>query len=77
MDHYSTLKGILLDKLSGITEEQLVETADFSVDLGADSIDLVEVIMAVEEAFSVEITDDEIEDIRTIGDALRILEAKF
>lgn len=76
MDNYSKLKDILLDKLHGVKDEQLVREATFTKDLGADSIDLVEVIMAVEEAFEIEISDDEIENIITVGDALRILEEK-
>ena len=69
------------DKVKEITVEQLsVDEADvkmesaFIDDLGADSLDIVELIMAFEEAFDVEIPDDKAEKIRTVADAVKMLE---
>lgn len=69
------------DKVKEITVEQLsVDAADvkmesaFIDDLGADSLDIVELIMAFEEAFDVEIPDEKAEKIRTVADAVKMLE---
>jgi acyl carrier protein len=52
----------------GISREELVPEASFSDDLGADSLDIVELVMAMEETFDIEIPDDDAEKIQTIGD---------
>jgi acyl carrier protein len=68
------LKKIVAEQL-GVDESKIVPTASFSEDLNADSLDLVEMIMSLEEEFGVEIPDEEAEKIRTVGDAMAYIEA--
>jgi acyl carrier protein len=63
------VKSIIADQL-GISEEQIKPESKFIEDLGADSLDIVELIMAMEEEFQTEIPDEEAEKIRTVGDAI-------
>ena len=56
---------------------QLTLDATFGDDLGADSLDLVELVMALEEAFDVEVGEDELKDIRTVGQAFELIFAKL
>ncbi|MFI3327545.1 MAG: acyl carrier protein [Rikenellaceae bacterium] len=65
---------IIVDKL-GVAESAVVESADFTVDLGADSLDTVELIMEFEKAFGVSIPDEAAETIKTVGDAISFIEA--
>jgi acyl carrier protein len=51
--------------------------ASFSDDLGADSLDLVELVMALEETFDIEVAEDELKDIRTVGEAFNLIYAKL
>ena len=60
----------------GIEEAKVVEEANFIDDLGADSLDTVELVMAFEEEFGSEISDGEAEKILTVGDAIRFIENK-
>ena len=60
----------------GVEEEKVTETASFIDDLGADSLDTVELVMAFEEEFGVEIPDDAAETIVTVGDAVKFLSSK-
>ena len=69
------VKKIVADHL-GVEEEKVTDEASFIDDLGADSLDTVELVMAFEEAFSVEIPDEKAETILTVGDAIAHLEAK-
>ena len=64
---------IIVDKL-GVNPEDVVETASFTNDLGADSLDTVELIMEFEKEFNVTIPDDQSEKISTVGDALKYIE---
>jgi acyl carrier protein len=68
------LKKIIAERL-GVNEEQIVPTASFADDLKADSLDLVELIMALEEEFGVDIPDEEAEKILTVADALNYVDA--
>lgn len=68
------LKKIIAERL-GVKEEQIVPGASFADDLKADSLDLVELIMALEEEFGVDIPDDEAEKILTVADALNYVDA--
>ena len=60
----------------GVEEEKVNENASFIDDLGADSLDTVELVMAFEEEFGVEIPDEAAESILTVGDAIKFLEKK-
>ena len=71
----SKIKKIVADHL-GIEEEKVKEEASFIDDLGADSLDTVELVMAFEEEFGSEISDSEAEKILTVGDAIKFVERK-
>ncbi|MGR3485936.1 MAG: acyl carrier protein [Paracoccaceae bacterium] len=58
----------------GVEEAKVVESASFIDDLGADSLDTVELVMAFEEEFGIEIPDDAAETIQTVGDAVKFIE---
>ncbi len=68
------VKEIIVDKLS-VDANEVVETAEFSKDLGADSLDTVELIMEFEKVFDLQIPEDEAEKIATVGDAIAYIEA--
>ena len=70
----SKVKKIVADHL-GVEEDKVTEEASFIDDLGADSLDTVELVMAFEEAFDVEIPDEKAETILTVGDAISHLES--
>jgi acyl carrier protein len=63
------VKNIIADQL-GVGEEEIKATSSFIEDLGADSLDIVELVMAMEEEFEVEIPDEEAENIKTVQDAV-------
>jgi acyl carrier protein len=67
------VKSIIVEQL-GVDEEEVTPDASFVDDLGADSLDTVELVMAFEEEFGCEIPDDAAETIQTVGDAVRFLE---
>ena len=70
----SKVQKIIVDKLS-VEESEVVETASFTNDLGADSLDTVELIMEFEKEFGISIPDDQAEKIQTVGDAISYIEA--
>lgn len=67
------VKAIIVDKL-GVDENEVTPTAEFTKDLGADSLDTVELIMEFEKEFDLKITDEEAEKIATVGDAISYIE---
>ncbi len=69
------VKQIIVEQL-GVDENQVDPTASFVDDLGADSLDIVELVMAFEEAFDLDIPDDEAEKIKTVKDAVDYIESK-
>ena len=69
------VKEIIVDQL-GVDEKQVNSDASFIDDLGADSLDTVELVMAFEEEFGSEISDSEAEKILTVGDAIKFIESK-
>ena len=73
-DVAATVKRIVVDHL-GVEENKVTEEASFIDDLGADSLDTVELVMAFEEEFEIEIPDDAAEKIQTIKDAIDFIEA--
>ena len=70
----SKVKAIIVDKL-GVDEAEVVATASFTNELGADSLDTVELIMEFEKEFGINIPDDQAEKITTVGDAISYIEA--
>ena len=74
-DTYDRLKKIVVEQL-GVDEEQVTPEASFVDDLNADSLDLVELIMSLEEEFGAEISDEDAEKIRTVQDAVDYVEER-
>lgn len=70
----SKVKAIIVDKL-GVDENEVKEAASFTNDLGADSLDTVELIMEFEKEFGIEIPDTDSEAIHTVGDAIAYIES--
>lgn len=68
------VEAIIVDKL-GVEESEVTDTASFTNDLGADSLDTVELIMEFEKEFGISIPDDQTEKIATVGDAVSYIEA--
>jgi acyl carrier protein len=66
------VRNIIADQL-GVGEEEIKITSSFIEDLGADSLDIVELVMAMEEEFEVEIPDEEAENIKTVQDAVNYI----
>ena len=69
----SRVKAIIVDKL-GVEESEVTTEASFTGDLGADSLDTVELIMEFEKEFNISIPDDQAEKIATVGDAVSYIE---
>ena len=69
------VRQIIAEQL-GVKKEEVTDSAKFVDDLGADSLDTVELVMALEEEFGVEIPDEDAEKLVTVGDALRYIEEK-
>lgn len=69
------IKSIIAEQL-GVKEDEVTPEASFIDDLGADSLDTVELIMALEEEFSVEIPDEDAEKMTTVGDAIKYINEK-
>lgn len=72
MDILSKVKDIVVEQL-GVDEEEVTEQASFVDDLGADSLDIVELVMALEEEFDLEIPDEDAEKIVTVADAVNYI----
>jgi acyl carrier protein len=69
------VKKIVVDQL-GVNEDQVVPEAKFIEDLGADSLDQVELVMALEEEFGSDIPDEDAEKLTTVGEAIKYVESK-
>jgi len=69
------VKKIVVEQL-GVSEDQVTEEAKFIEDLGADSLDQVELVMALEEEFGSDIPDEDAEKMTTVGEAIRYIESK-
>jgi acyl carrier protein len=70
------VKDIIVEEL-GVEREKLTSEASFMEDLGADSLDTVELVMAFEKEFDIDIPDEEAEKLRTVGDAMKYLHEKL
>jgi acyl carrier protein len=75
MDVQAKVKEIIVNKL-GVDEAQITPEASFTNDLGADSLDTVELVMEFEKAFGLQIPDEDAEKIGTVGDAVKYITAK-
>ncbi len=71
-DTLSRVKKMVVEHLD-VEEDKVTDTANFIEDLGADSLDTVELVMAFEEEFDIEIPDDAAETIQTVGDAVKFI----
>ena len=69
------MKAIIVEQL-GVEENDVIPAAKFIEDLGADSLDTVELVMAFEEEFDIEIPDEDAEKITTVGDAIQYIKEK-
>ena len=75
-DTSSRVKAIIVDKL-GVDENEVVTDANFTNDLGADSLDTVELIMEFEKEFDIQIPDEQAEKISTVGQAIQYIEEQL
>ncbi|MCC7131938.1 MAG: acyl carrier protein [Gemmatimonadales bacterium] len=75
-DMVEKVKDIIAEEL-GVEREKLTDEASFMEDLGADSLDTVELVMAFEKEFDIDIPDEEAEKLKTVGDALKYLQEKM
>ena len=70
------IKKIVVENL-GVSEDQVTDDAQFSQDLGADSLDQVELVMSLEEEFGAEIRDEDADSLNTVGDAIKYIEKRI
>jgi acyl carrier protein len=75
-DHSAKVKDII-EKELGVEREKLTDGASFIEDLGADSLDIVELVMEFEKEFNIDIPDEDAEKLRTVGDATTYLNSKI
>ncbi|MBT9172972.1 MAG: Acyl carrier protein [Syntrophomonadaceae bacterium] len=74
MDIYAKVKKLISEQL-GVDESEIAKETSFE-DLDADSLDIVELVMALEEEFGLEIADEEVEKIKSVGDVVRYIETR-
>lgn len=72
---FDKVKKIIVDQLD-VEEDKVNEAASITDDLGADSLDVVDLVMSFEEEFDIEIPDDQVEKIKTVGDIVKFIEEK-
>ena len=70
---FEKVKAIIVDQLD-VDENDVVESANIQDDLGADSLDIVDLVMSFEDEFDMEIPDDQVENIKTVGDVVKYVE---
>ena len=73
---FEKIKAILAEQFD-IDEDQITEETDIQQDLGADSLDVVDLVMTIEDEFEVEVPDDQIETVRTVADLVSFIEKKI
>ncbi|MFZ4506772.1 MAG: acyl carrier protein [Fimbriimonas sp.] len=76
LDVLNRVKKVTVEELS-VKEEEVSESKSFTEDLGADSLDVVELVMAFEEEFGIDIPDEEVGEIKTVGDAVTYISKKL
>ena len=72
---FDKIKDIIVEQLD-VEEDAVTMEASITEDLGADSLDVVDLVMSIEESFDVEIPDEEVENIKTVGDIVKYIETK-
>lgn len=72
---FDKIKDIIVEQLD-VEEDTVTMEASITEDLGADSLDVVDLVMSIEESFDVEIPDEEVENIKTVGDIVKYIENK-
>lgn len=72
---FDKVKKIIVDQLD-VEEDKVTEAASITDDLGADSLDVLDLVMSFEEEFDIEIPDDQVEKIKTVGDIVKFIEEK-
>jgi acyl carrier protein len=73
---YEKIKAVVVEQL-GVSEDEVTKTASFVDDLGADSLDSVELLMALEEEFGCEISDDDSEKLKSVADTITYIKGKI
>ncbi len=76
MDIMEKVKDLIADQLDVADKDSITEGSSITDDLGAESLDVVDLVMALEDEFSVEIPEDEVENIKTVGDIIKYIEDK-
>jgi acyl carrier protein len=74
---FEKVRAILVDQLGIDDEEKITMEASITDDLGADSLDVVDLIMSLEEEFDIEIPDEDVENMKTVGDIVKYVESKL
>lgn len=72
---FDKVKKVTVEEL-GVKDDEVTMTASFTEDLGADSLDVVELVMALEEEFGIEIPDDDVTNLKTVNDAVEYIKSK-
>lgn len=72
---FDKIRDIIVEQLD-VEEDKVTAEASITEDLGADSLDVVDLVMSIEESFDIEIPDEEVENIKTVGDIVKFIEAK-
>ncbi len=72
---FDKVKSIIVDQLD-VDEDKVTLSANIQDDLGADSLDIVDLVMSFEDEFDLEIPDDQVENIKTVGDVVKYIEEK-
>ena len=76
MDIFEKVKELIAEQLDVADKDGITEASSITDDLGADSLDVVDLVMALEDEFNVEIPEDEVENIKTVGDIVKYIEDK-
>lgn len=76
MDILEKVKDLIADQLDVDDKDSITEASSITDDLGADSLDVVDLVMAIEDEFNVEIPEDQVENIKTVGDIVKYIEDK-
>ncbi|MGN0669024.1 MAG: acyl carrier protein [Oscillospiraceae bacterium] len=76
MDIFEKVRDLIADQLDISDKDTITEGSSITDDLGADSLDVVDLVMAIEDEFSVEIPEDEVENIKLVGDIVKYIEDK-